>query len=504
MKKKRITSFLSVCLALTMVLASFAGCSETTSEPEAGADPVNTAAENSPDAPAETEPETQYVPDDLPDGLTFDGSTVTTFGWSGPSLVEFYVEEQNGEIVNDAIFARNMAVEERLNITLDYHLEPGANAERAQWVKALSASITAGDGAYDIFGGYSMCGASLAAQGMCLPLNDMEYLNFSKPWWPAKLLDEATCGGKLYFGSGDISTYMIYYLYGLYFNQELLAKYDLESPYDLVQGGLWTLDKMKEMTSGVYLDLNGNGEKDFDDQFGYITYSIFVDSFFFSCGLCTTDKDENDIPHLSPLFSGEKAHSVVEKVVAFVSEQDCLVGNGAEQIEPSYGAFKEGRALFTGHELTYAVNYLRDAPFTYGIVPFPKYDEEQADYVTIMSFPYTLYGIPIDARTPSMSAAVMEAMASESYRTVSPVLFENAYKVKYAQDTQSSLMYDLIRQTVSFDFGRVFNDNLNSLTYSLFRNAIVQKNTDWASTMKANEKVLNKLLDKLTQALLGE
>jgi hypothetical protein len=98
----------------------------------------------------------------------------------------------------------------------------------------------------------------------------------------------------------------------------------------------------------------------------------------------------------------------------------------------------------------------------------------------------------------------MEAMASESYRTVSPALFENAFKVKYAQDEQSSLMYDIIRSTVSFDFGRVFNNDLNSLTYSLFRNAIVQQNTNWASTVKANEKPLTKMLQKLTESLAGE
>ena len=167
-------------------------------------------------------------------------------------------------------------------------------------------------------------------------------------------------------------------------------------------------------------------------------------------------------------------------------------------------AFKEGRGLFTSHELTFAVTHLRDVSFTYGIVPYPKYDDAQENYVTITSFPYTLFGIPMDARNPEMSAAVMEAMASESYRTVSPALFENAFKVKYAQDEQSSLMYDIIRSTVSFDFGRVFNNDLNSLTYSLFRNAIVQQNTNWASTVKSNEKPLTKMLQKLTESLAGE
>ena len=491
---------ISLLLLLAMMLAAFSGCSDATSEETV----TDTAADAEITEPVEIEPETMYVSDDLPDTLDYNGTTVTTFGWSGPVLVEFYVDEQNGEVVNDAIFARNLAVSERLNIELAYHLEPGAYDQRNTWVQALSSSITAGDGAYDISAGYSMAGASLASKGMCLPLTEQEYLDFSKPWWPSSLLDEATCGGQLYFCSGDISTYMIYYLYGVYFNQDMLTEYDLENPYDLVQGGSWTLDKMSEMSSGVYIDLNGDGVKGFEDRLGYITYSIYVDPYFFSCGLHTTEKDENDIPFLSAEFGGEKAHSIVEKVVAFTTAEGSMVGNGAEQIDPSYNVFKEGRGLFTSHELTFAVTHLRDVDFTYGIVPYPKYDDAQENYVTITSFPYTLFGIPMDAKDPSMSSAVMEAMASESYRTVSPALFENAFKVKYAQDEQSSLMYDIIRSTVSFDFGRVFNNDLNSLTYSLFRNAIVSQNTNWASTVKSNEKPLAKMLQKLTESLLGE
>ena len=241
----------TVCsiLILSLLLCSLFGCSAPEAEPDAAPE-----AEDPSEIPeiAETEPETLYPSDSLRKDLSFDGTTVTTFGWSGPVLVEFYVEEQNGEIVNDAVFARNLAVEERLGISLEYHLEPGAYDQRNDWVRVLSTSITAGDGAYDISGGYSMAGASLASKGMCVPLNGLDYLDFTKPWWPASLLDEATCGGKLYFCSGDISTYMIYYLYGVYFNQDLLAEYEeLENPYDLVQSGTWTLDKMASMAGGV-------------------------------------------------------------------------------------------------------------------------------------------------------------------------------------------------------------------------------------------------------------
>ena len=115
--------FFSCLIVLTMLLSAFAGCGETPASSDGG---ETTAAPSQADAETEApETETQYVPDSLPDDLDYGGAAFRVFGWSGPVLVEFYVEEQNGEIVNDAIYDRNLAVEERLDVSLEYHLEPG-------------------------------------------------------------------------------------------------------------------------------------------------------------------------------------------------------------------------------------------------------------------------------------------------------------------------------------------------------------------------------------------
>ena len=121
-----------------------------------------------------------------------------------------------------------------------------------------------------------------------------------------------------------------------------------------------------------------------------------------------------------------------------------------------------------------------------------------------MSFPYTLYGIPTDVKDPEMSAAVLECLASESYRTVSPALFEVALKVKFSSDDDAGKMYDIIRGSANFDFGRLFCANMGYLTYSLFRDAVVNGNTNWASTMKSQSKVLDKYLSKVVEALTAE
>lgn len=483
-------------LVLAMLLTACAGCGNNASETTA-----DTTANNN-TTPVETESETLYEPDDLPADLNYSGKTVTTFGWSGPSTPEFYVEEENGEIVNDAIFQRNLKVEERLGVTLEYRLEPGAFNDRAAWAKTLNQSITAGDSAYDIAAGYSMAGASLAVSNMLIDLNELEYLNFDKPWWPKSLQSEATCGGKLYFCSGDISTYMIYYMYAMYFNKQLVIDYALEDPYDLVQENKWTLDKMLSMTEGVYQDTNGDGKKDLGDVYGFGTHTTYVDPFYFSVGLRTTAKDENDIPVISDAFGGEKTHELLITLVDWFDTNDAWLEKS--DYANTGNMFAEGRSLFTDNEFMYTVTYLRSSDVNFGVVPMPKYDEEQQDYYTVMSFPYSLYGIPVDAADPDMSAAVMEALGSEGYRTVSPALFETAFKAKYAQDDKTAQMFDIIRSSVVFDFGRVFNDSMQSMTFSMFRDAVGSGNTNWVSTYQSKEKALNSNLQAVVDALLNE
>lgn len=490
MKKK-----IAVLLVLAMLLSTMAGCSGGSSETTN----TDTTADTT---PVDTETETLYELDDLPSDLNYGDKTVTTFGWSGISQIEFFAEEANGEIVNDAVFQRNLKVEDRLSVKLEYRIEPGANPDRASWVKTISQSITAGDGAYDIAAGYSMAGASLAVANMLISLNDLPHLNFDKPWWPKSLQQEATCGGKLYFCSGDISTYMIYFLYGVYFNKQLVIDHALEDPYDLVNEGNWTLDKMISMSEGVYQDTNGDGKKDIGDVYGFETHTTYIDPFYFGVGLRTTEKDANDIPVIAECFGGEKTHELLNTLVEWCKMNDAWLEK--DSYDTSNQIFAEGRALFTTNEFQYAVTDLRSSELDYGVVPMPKYDAEQQDYYTVMSFPYSLYGIPVDAADPDMSAAVMEALASEGYRTVSPALFETAFKAKYAQDDKTAQMFDIIRSSAVFDFGRVFNDSMQSMTYSLFRSAVSGGNTNWVSTYQSKEKTLISALDAVVEALLNE
>ena len=454
---------------------------------------LQTAACGGTDAPAAddtTVPETTTAPETtapyVPKELDYGGANVSFFiREEGGSMPEFYVEEQTGEIINDAIYDRNRKVEEDLNVKFTYREEKNSWNERKTFAQMISQSILAGDAAYDIVAGYSMSLATLAASGMLCDMMETEYLDFEKPWWSDNLTEQATVNGKLYIATGDISTFALYYMFGTYFNKDMITKFNLESPYDLVESGKWTLDKMISMSKGVYQDLNGDDKKDEQDQHGMAIPYVCIDQFYWGSGLHTTELDKDGTPFISPDLSSEKTVDLVAKLCTlFHSDPDAwIVADGIRN------PFLDGRALFTNQAVSLG-NSLRDVKFGYGMVPTPKADEKQEDYVTIMSFPYTLYGIPLDAKDPDMSSAVLESLAAEGYYNVSPALFEVVMKVKYAQDDQASAMYDIIKAGMCFEFGRVYTDDLGSLTYGMFRNGINGNDPNWMSRYESNKTTL--------------
>ena len=68
-----------------------------------------------------------------------------------------------------------------------------------------------------------------------------------------------------------------------------------------------------------------------------------------------------------------------------------------------------------------------------------------------------MFGIPVTNTKMDMTGMLLEALAAESYRTVTPIYYEMALKIKYVRDDISAIMIDLVREGVTADLA------LNSL-----------------------------------------
>ena len=102
-----------------------------------------------------------------------------------------------------------------------------------------------------------------------------------------------------------------------------------------------------------------------------------------------------------------------------------------------------------------------------------------------------------------MSSAVIECMASEAYRKTSPMIFENNMKYRYTPDTagkgDSARMFDIVRESIAFDLGRIFSDILSFMSEMPSKAAATS--SSWA-TMKAQyEKALKRSMSDLNKSL---
>ncbi len=348
-----------------------------------------------------------------------------------------------------------------------------------------------------------MTAATLAMNGLTQNLLDLKYINFEKPWWPASLTDTATVNGKLYFTSGDISTNMLYMMYATFFNKGMLVEehpdMTVSDLYNTVKNGQWTIDKLIELCQNVYRDENANGTADYEDRYGFESIDLHFDCFYIGSDLQFLEKNDDGTLKLSDDVKSDKTMSLLEKLTDFFYNSGFAFTKGTTSKYSSAKAFSEGRALFVVDRVYIASGTLKDvSDFKYGMLPVPKYNEEQSDYRTCMAFPFTLYSISVKAKDADAAAATLECLASEGYRRVTPALFEQSMKVRYSDDLEDSLMYDTIKRTVVMDLSRIFTTPLQNMSYQPFRNTL-RDNTaaGWSRKVSTFNNVLKSSLEKI-------
>ncbi len=436
-----------------------------------------------------------FLMDDIPNGYNYKGEKITILAWEDCERLEFDIEEYwlSGEIVEQCIFDRNRNVEKRLGINLEFIYTCGDADYVNKWVQYIQSSVSVNAREFDIIAGYSLSMAACAANGLLFDMldTDCEYLNFNKPWWSNLLLEQATIGDKLYYASGDISRNALDVMYICYANTDILNRYGLKNPQELVSGGEWTYAKFFEMCQGVYED-DGNGYKDCSkdggDTFGYITSGIHVDPWFYGSGALICEKDSNGKIACSASFTGERVTNTVNMLNEFLDSQyGIYTSNVTHQL-----AFGQGRALFMIDRARVSDNINANySDIRFVILPCPKYDTEQTDYITVLGNPFTLYSIAKDIADPYLAGLFIECFASEGYRTVSPAVYETMTRDRYRRSELSTAVYDIVRTNITYDTGRLFSQELIGQT--AFRDAIKNR-TAWSSV---GSRHANSLKNKL-------
>ncbi len=422
--------------------------------------------------------------DNLPDELDYDDQQINILYWSDVEKPEFEQKDESNDVRLSNIFNRNLAMEQRLGITLKFIPLAGNSSNVTSFTQNVRTAKESNQQLYDLIGTYSRTAGSLMTNGLLIDVlaMDKSYIDLKQPWWPAGLVDNFRVADSLYFLSGDMSITAIDELHAIYFNKELIDR-EFEQKatdagsengtmylYDLVYDGKWTIDQFISMAHGrdgvsYYQDLDNSGTVSKDDQVGVVSASYVACTLYGGANLRMIDPDPAEKLVISPNYTSARTVKFVRTLSKLFGTNDYYDYNNGGRVP-----FDNGRALFAFDYLEYAENNLMgsDAVPHYGLVPLPKYDEKQVNYYTVVGNAFSIFCIPRTyvhteenkQEKLTMLSAILECWASEAYRKTTPAVFELNMQLKYSETQDETNMCEYVRAGITFDLGRVFDSLL--------------------------------------------
>lgn len=449
---KHSIAMLLGCLLAVSALAS-CGSGDTGS--------VDTAADTASGTtvPAETE-STRLMPD-LPEadygGYVFRVGHWEHTGWESRACHDIYAEAENGDTINDAVYTRNLEVFEKYNFSITLE-----NVLFDALVTRVKNAVSAGDDVYDLAYLRLYEQKNLVSGGYFIDFNTIPNIDLSMPWWDQGCVESLTVDGKLYLAASSINISDENATASILFNKQIAANNDLEDPYQLVRDGKWTMDKMREMYSDVSADVNGDGQMDGDDLWGFLGGTDVAPCFYIGSGGTVVSRDKDG--GLYDSMGSDKNFAIVEKVQEIMTDEANFYNHhlGTQALKSTddnqyRDLFSDGHGLFFWSRLD-EVTTLRGMETDFGILPTPKFDEAQENYISFVSQHIMgLMSIPNTASDLARTGTILEALAAESYYTLTPAYYDVALKSKASRDDESAEMLDLIFANRIYDLGEYFN-----------------------------------------------
>lgn len=539
--KKRIVRLIAVMLALLFVAGAVVSCTtgddkdntkaSATDKPGTQA-PQNSATDkpsdtdgktDAPDASgsdvpsqsgeippqSDTEPVTDTVSDNfdvsesIPADLKFDGETIRILSRDNNWVNDEITVEGYAGGVSDAIYERQLKVEERLGVEIRNDMLQGDSYVVTNRIIADQSSNT---NDYDIIANSCYSTIMYSGQGIMRDLGDVENLDLTRVYWSQGFNEVANIGEAQYMCTGAAALTVFRYMFITMFNIELVNQYCDVDLYDVVNNGDWTLQYQIDMCQ-KFAD-SGNADLKENGIYGFVsTNQVYIDPYWSSCDIPILKKNASNWYDYA--LDTEKLSSVVDQLLLLYGESNlgsyvyASTSDSADQEAVATHFARDGAATATLRLVSVEASELRDMQNAYGIIPMPKYDKAQKDYHTFLHDQFTAFGVVSlvpEERLP-LIGAFLDVFGAQSYKILMPAYYEMALKSRYLQDTESGKMLDMIYENIYIDAGVLYTKKMMlDDTYGVSQKIrwFVRNNQNTvASTYNAKKSVISINLKKM-------
>lgn len=497
MTLKKIIAMLLVVAFAVVPLASCGGDDDTTT---AGVDP-NGGTESSLKA--------EYP---LDEDVKFEGEKIRIYS---RARSWFYYEmttnpDEVANAIHQSVYDRELYVEEKLGIEITNDKEPNEAYDAV--TKKVQTLFESDTDTYDIIANNGMQSTSTILSGYYYDFNETEYIDTSMPWYNQDLINSATVHDQLYCLNGYIT--LSSYQMGLvmFFNQPLLNRFHSGvNLYDEVDNHTWTLDRLFELVSNVYEDVDQNTQANEGDLYGLAFNNVVcMWSFWKSCDLRLLAQDENGVPYYG--LDEERTQRAIEKLVdlyhnnsgaltmAHQTGNDGEFDRCMEQFASDLYMFAHLRLLSVESE------HFTNMESVYGILPPPMLDSDQENYAIGVHDQFTLLYLmgTMDEDRLDVASAFIELMSWYSYCYTIDAYAEVALKGRYSRDEDSRRMIDIIVDNVVIEPGEFWSGIVGVSGATFFDGTVKVGNKEGLSSLlRAKKRIIDINVGKIDDFFAG-
>lgn len=479
--------WLAALLAVLTILPTVSCANTNEKEPESG------TAENTVPSSSETIAETDAFP--AIEKQDYKGATFQMVTLQNEPGNWYYSEElissgDNVHVLNNTVFEMNTMVEEYLGVNLAFeNVTPITTG--GEVFTTVQPSLLSGDDTYQlcILHPYYSYNAFISG-GYALDFYELEELDLNQPYWNREVMEQLSINGHAYIGLGDICRYEINMLYC---NKGLLSDAKRAVPYESVRNKTWTIDEFTALTSGLYKD-DGSGKHDNKDTYGFASlWDANGSAFMQAANIYVLARNEEDTFEIS--MYGERLLTLYEKLLRWSKDESTYLWRFGDKNNAEKNMDFHGNTIyFTLDGL--GTQYL-NADFEIGMLPLPKYDAAQEEYMHV-NWGNNLV-VPSTIENYEMVGRVLEMMSYYTRTHVREVYYNDVLQLRVSDAPDDREMVELICNTIVFDPGIAYCDGYNALWNLVYLPTftILDGKESIAAYYKTNERGTNIALKKL-------
>ncbi len=404
-------------------------------------------------------------------GTTFKVLSRVSYDSTGWGNYDIVYDEENEFIVNEiknAVNTRNQALYDRLGVSVEQIKGTATDAQN---------KLLAGTYKYDMLLIQTADAARLAQQGLLLHTGELEYMDTSKPYYDQTALEQLAIKGKNYYFYSDITVTNFDATWVYYFNHDMIDKYGLEKPYELLESGDWTLDKLISMAETATADPSSTSKT---DDWGIAGHQDLIGSIYVGSG--ETIAKVTDTGYELTMYNDRLA-AIIEKAIqirpywarysinSYTVSGDNVLSVSTDNYSGLMQFFSQGNVLFMAEVIAagrYEIgNTGKDLDI--GILPSPKFEKNQEYYTPVRNIA-AITCVPYNVPDTEKTSVIIEYWASESHKTLKPAYIEQLQFLRISKHSISRTVIDTIFAARTYDPGFVYSwgDLYPRLTASMY------------------------------------